>query len=133
VAGRRARYEAICSQLIAGMRPLGFEPILPAQVQSPICVAFRSERLIPDAATFASYYRQLHEAGLVIYARFHEASKSFRVGCIGQIEPAWVDELVVLTARFIRSNTKRPVARARSKPRPFHPLRVPMDQKHVHS
>ena len=130
VAARRARYEAICSRLIAGMRPLGFEPILPASLQSPICVAFRSDRLIPNAARFAEYYATLREAGLVIYARFHEPSKSFRIGCIGQIHPKWVDELIDQTARFVHA--KRPVVRARPKPRPLRTARVPMDQKHVH-
>jgi len=130
VAARRARYEAICSRLIAGMRPLGFEPILSASVQSPICVAFRSERLIPDAAAFAAYYATLREAGLVIYARFHEPSKSFRIGCIGQIKLAWVDELIAHTAGFV--GARRPVVRAKPKPRPFRPFGMPMDQEHVH-
>jgi 2-aminoethylphosphonate-pyruvate transaminase len=132
VAARRARYEAICSRLIAGMRPLGFEPILPAALQSPICVAFRSERLIPNAAAFATYYAALREAGLVIYARFHESSKSFRIGCIGQIEPIWIDELIAQTAQFV--GTRRPaVGAAKPKPRPFRPAGILMDQKHMHS
>src|SRR3954454_8152553 len=133
VATRRARYEAICSRLIRGMRGLGIEPILPDSLQSPICVAFRSERLIPDAETFASYYAQLREAGLVIYARFHDPTKSFGVGCIGQIEPQWVDELIAQTARYIRINNKKTVVRSKPKPRPFVPARVATDAKHAHS
>jgi 2-aminoethylphosphonate-pyruvate transaminase len=130
VAARRARYEATCSRLIAGMRPLGFEPILPAALQSPICVAFRSDRLIPDAGTFAEYYAVLRKAGLVIYARFHEPSKSFRIGCIGQIEEGWVDELIAQTARFV--GVRRPIVRAAPKPRPFRRNGAALEQKHVH-
>ena len=104
-----ARAEArilIRNRLVAGMRPLGFEPILPPRLQSPICVAFRSDALVPDAAAFAEYYQHLRTAGLLIYARFHDESRSFRVGCIGRIDPSWVDELAQATAAFARSRRR---------------------------
>ncbi|MCB4823610.1 2-aminoethylphosphonate--pyruvate transaminase [Roseicella aerolata] len=91
VAGRHARYAAIRDRLVAGLRPLGFAPILPPQLQSPICIAFRNDALVPDAIAFADYYAHLRAARLLIYARFHEASRSFRIGCIGRIEPGWVE------------------------------------------
>src|SRR4051812_16814316 len=100
VAGRHARYAAIRDRLIGGLRPLGFAPILPRQMQSPICVAFRNDALVPDAIAFADYYQHLRAARLLIYARFHEASRSFRIGCIGRIEPEWVDELIEATRAF---------------------------------
>jgi 2-aminoethylphosphonate aminotransferase len=103
VAGRHARYAAIRDRLVAGLRPLGFAPILPPQLQSPICVAFRNETLVSDAIAFADYYAHLRAARLLIYARFHEASRSFRIGCIGRIEPGWVDELVEATRAFARA------------------------------
>jgi 2-aminoethylphosphonate-pyruvate transaminase len=107
VAGRYARYAAICDRLIAGLRPLGFVPILPPHLQSPICVAFRNDAVVPDTLAFADYYAHLRAARLLIYARFHEASRSFRIGCIGRIEPEWVDELVEATRSFARGR-KRP-------------------------
>ncbi|SDB63289.1 2-aminoethylphosphonate--pyruvate transaminase [Belnapia rosea] len=100
VAGRHARYAAIRDRLIAGLRPLGFAPILRPEVQTPICVAFRNDALVPDALAFTEYYQHLRNARLLIYARFHEASRSFRIGCIGQIEAAWVDELIEATRSF---------------------------------
>ncbi|MBL6454749.1 2-aminoethylphosphonate--pyruvate transaminase [Belnapia sp. T6] len=103
VAGRHARYAAIRDRLITGMRPLGFLPILRPELQTPICVAFRHDGLVPDAVAFADYYRHLRAARLLIYARFHEATRSFRIGCIGRIEPAWVDELVEATRAFAMS------------------------------
>jgi 2-aminoethylphosphonate aminotransferase len=106
VAGRHARYAAIRDRLIAGMRPLGFAPILPPQLQSPICVAFRNDAVVPEAASFAEYYQHLRAARLLIYARFHEASRSFRVGCIGRIEPQWVDELVEATRAFAQGRRR---------------------------
>ncbi len=115
VAGRRARYAGICARLITGMRKLGFEPILAPELQTPVCVAFRSERLIPDAAAFAAYYEHLREAGLFIYSRFHPESGSFRVGCIGQIEPEWVDDLLEETARFARARALPAAGSARGR------------------
>lgn len=106
IPGRRARYTAVRDQLIAGMEPLGIRPILHPAVQSPICVAFRCDALVPDAAAFASYYRHLRQARLLIYARFHQPSRSFRIGCIGCIEPGWIDELITETQHFARMSTR---------------------------
>ncbi len=106
VEGRHARYAAIRDRMVAGMRPLGVAPILPPRLQSPVCVAFRSDALAPDAAAFDEYYQHLRAARLLIYARFHEESRSFRVGCIGRIEPSWVDELVQATAAFAQSRRR---------------------------
>jgi hypothetical protein len=55
---------------------------------------------VPDADSFADYYQHLRAARLLIYARFHGPSQSFRIGCIGRIEPHWVDELVEATRSF---------------------------------
>jgi 2-aminoethylphosphonate-pyruvate transaminase len=106
VAGRQARYAAIRDRLVAGLRPLGFAPILPPHLQSPICVAFRNDAVVPDALAFAGYYTHLRAARLLIYARFHEASRSFRIGCIGRIEPGWVDELVEATRAFVEKRRR---------------------------
>jgi 2-aminoethylphosphonate-pyruvate transaminase len=105
VSGRRARYSGICARLTTGMRELGFEPILAPELQSPICVAFRSERLIPDGMAFASYYRHLRASGLFIYSKFHAESRSFRVGCIGQIRREWVDDFLDETESFVRTGS----------------------------
>jgi 2-aminoethylphosphonate-pyruvate transaminase len=109
VAGRRHRYAAVRDRLIAGMAEFGIRPILPAALQSPICVAFHSDELIPDATTFASYYNHLRDAGLLIYARYHQDSRSFRIGCIGQIEASWVDDLLAATRRFAELRMRPPV------------------------
>jgi aspartate aminotransferase-like enzyme len=106
VAGRQARYAAIRDRLVAGLRPLSFAPILPPHLQSPICVAFRNDAVVPDALAFAGYYTHLRAARLLIYARFHEASRSFRIGCIGRIEPGWVDELVEATRAFVEKRRR---------------------------
>jgi hypothetical protein len=64
---------------------------------------------VPDADSFADYYQHLRAARLLIYARFHGPSQSFRIGCIGRIEPGWVDELVEATRAFAQAR-RRPGA-----------------------
>jgi hypothetical protein len=59
---------------------------------------------VSDAESFTNYYRHLRQAGLLIYARFHQASCSFRIGCIGRIEPGWIDDLIAATRRFTQMN-----------------------------
>jgi 2-aminoethylphosphonate-pyruvate transaminase len=103
VARRRERYAAICTYLVRGMSELGFTPIVAPELQSPVCVAFRSERLIPDGTAFAFYYRCLRAAGLFIYSKFHAESGSFRVGCIGQIRREWVDDFLDETTSFVQA------------------------------
>lgn len=101
-----ARYTTVRDRFIAGLEPLGIRLILSRSVQSPICVAFRSDMLVPDTAAFAGYHRHLRDIRLLIYARFHQESRSFRVGCIGCIEPAWIDDLIGATRRFAQMNCR---------------------------
>ncbi len=100
VSARHTRYSANCERLIAGMRRLDFEPVLDHEVQSPICVAFRSDRHVPNARVFDDLYNHLRAAGIVIYAKFHEETRSLRIGCIGQIEDVWIDDALAAVEDF---------------------------------
>ena len=56
-----------------------------------------NERLIPDGISFADYYAPAR--GRAVHLRpVPRGERSFRVGCIGRIEPHWVDELEEATA-----------------------------------
>ena len=83
VAGRGGRYRRNCRQLIAGMRGLGFETLLPDELQAPIIVTFHTPR---DAKfDFGRFYDLLVERGFAIYPGKLTRADSFRMGCIGQI------------------------------------------------
>ena len=83
VAGRGARYARNCRVLVAGMRRLGFETLLPESLQAPIIVTFREPA---DAAyDFATFYEGLRRRGYAIYPGKLTVAASFRIGCIGQI------------------------------------------------
>jgi 2-aminoethylphosphonate-pyruvate transaminase len=86
VDGRRARYEENCRILIEGMRELGFEPLLPDQLQAPIIVTFRMPA--DPRFLFEDFYARLREKGYVIYPGKLTVAESFRIGCIGRIGAA---------------------------------------------
>lgn len=112
-AARRARYERVMARLLAGLEPLGFEPILPSSLRSPICLALRHPGWGDEAAAgFQGLYDHLAADRISIYAKLHGPTRSFRVGCIGQIQDAWIDRLV---------------ARASEVAPPPVPLRRPME------
>ena len=71
--------------LIDGMRRIGFEPLLPAALQAPIIVTF----LMPKAAgfDFGRFYDGLKQKGYVIYPGKLTQVDSFRMGCIGDLHP----------------------------------------------
>src|SRR5690606_35072862 len=84
VAGRGGRYRGNLEVLVAGMRELGFVPLLPEQLQAPIIVTFRMP--VDPAFEFASFYRGLAERGYVIYPGKLTVAESFRMGCIGRLD-----------------------------------------------
>lgn len=83
VAARHRRYQANQRRLVAGMRGLGFAPLLDDALHSPIITAFHS----PQAPTyrFAEFYRRLKQQGFVIYPGKVSQSDCFRIGNIGEI------------------------------------------------
>jgi 2-aminoethylphosphonate-pyruvate transaminase len=83
--GRGKRYAENCRVLIEGMRTLGFEPLLPDNLQAPIIVTFR----MPADPRFAfqAFYDALKERGYVIYPGKLTVADSFRIGCIGRLYP----------------------------------------------
>ncbi len=83
VEGRGKRYRANCRILVEGMQRLGFEPLLPAELQAPIIVTFRMPR--DPAFDFTRFYDRLAARGFVIYPGKLTVAPSFRIGCIGAL------------------------------------------------
>jgi len=84
VSGRGGRYRANCNLLVTGMRELGFETLLPDELQAPIIVTFR---MPADAAfDFQLFYDGLSDRGYIIYPGKLTIAESFRMGCIGRLD-----------------------------------------------
>ena len=83
VDGRGRRYQENCRILVEGMRALGFETLLPDQLQAPIIVTFRMPA--DPVFDFPGFYERLRQQGYVIYPGKLTVAESFRIGCIGRL------------------------------------------------
>ncbi len=95
VAGRSARYRRNLATLVSGLAPLGLSPLLHPSVQAPIIVTYAA----PLGAwyDFQTLYRELLDRGFAIYPGKTARVDSFRIGCIGAVEP---EDLETFVARF---------------------------------
>lgn len=87
--GRNARYSENCRTLIAGMRALGFETLLPDALQAPIIITFKMPQ--DTAFDFEVFYDSLKARGYVIYPGKLTVAPSFRIGCIGALGVAEIN------------------------------------------
>jgi len=86
VPARNARYSENCRTLVDGMRALGFETLLPDDLQAPIIVTFHMPA--DPRFDFAAFYDRLAAQGYVIYPGKLTVAPTFRIGCIGQMVKA---------------------------------------------
>jgi 2-aminoethylphosphonate-pyruvate transaminase len=85
VEGRYRRYVGNCRILVNGMRELGFQTLLPDDLQAPIIVTFLTPR--DPRFDFQDFYDRLRIKGFVIYPGKLTVADTFRMGCIGAIGP----------------------------------------------
>jgi 2-aminoethylphosphonate-pyruvate transaminase len=99
VAARLSRYTANRDALVSGMRELGFETLLKDRWLSPIIVTFFN----PDdpAFGFQDFYARMKAKGFVIYPGKLTVVDSFRVGCIGRMDPAVMRRVVAAVAESL--------------------------------
>ena len=99
VAARSDRYRRNHAMLMAGMARLGFASYLDPAVQSPIITAFRYPT--PDF-DFPGLYRALSERGFIIYPGKLTQLDTFRIGTIGRLFPADLEQLVAAIGMVMR-------------------------------
>ena len=88
--GRGGRYARNAEVLIAGMRGLGFETLLPDHLQAPIIVTFHMPK--DPRFVFQTFYDRLKELGYVIYPGKLTVADSFRIGCIGRLNEGHMND-----------------------------------------
>jgi 2-aminoethylphosphonate-pyruvate transaminase len=108
--GIAKRYQRYCENhriLAQGMQALGFEALLSQENQSSIITAFHT----PDHAdwSFDKFYQHLKQKGFVIYPGKVTAADTFRIGNIGDIQPADIKQLLlaVESAMYWRSSDQK--------------------------
>ncbi len=92
VKSREKRYADNQRTLVNGMRELGFETLLPDNLQSTIITSFISPAS-PDYS-FTKFYELLKSKGFIIYPGKVAQSDTFRIGNIGEIFPHDIEQLV---------------------------------------
>jgi 2-aminoethylphosphonate-pyruvate transaminase len=98
--GRGGRYERNAEVLIAGMRKLGFETLLPDHLQAPIIVTFHMPK--DPKFVFQTFYDRLKDLGYVIYPGKLTVADSFRIGCIGRLDEGHMrDALAAIEAAMV--------------------------------
>lgn len=91
IEARYQRYRENHRILVAGMRKLGFQTLLPDAAQGPIITSF----LYPSADfDFGAFYAALQERGFVIYPGKISDADTFRIGNIGDIFPEDMERLL---------------------------------------
>ena len=91
-AARGVHYAANFRTLAEGMARLGFQLFLDGSVQAPIIATFRSPE--DPRFRFDRFYSALAARGFVIYPGKLTDADSFRIGCIGNLEPTDFERLV---------------------------------------
>ncbi|NBQ87102.1 MAG: 2-aminoethylphosphonate--pyruvate transaminase [Betaproteobacteria bacterium] len=89
---RLARYTANYRTLVDGMSRLGFLPFLDPAVQAPIIVTFHAPG--DPRYEFKAFYNAARAHGFILYPGKLTEIDTFRVGCIGAIGPAEIEQAV---------------------------------------
>ena len=91
VPARSDRYTRNQRRLVAGMAEIGFRPLLPTSLQSPIITSFHDPVADFD---FARFYGLLKQRGFVIYPGKVTHADTFRIGTIGDVHDTDIQRLL---------------------------------------
>jgi 2-aminoethylphosphonate-pyruvate transaminase len=123
ITGRAARYRANHELLLSGMQQLGFRPFLDLERQSYIITAFHYPG--DPRFQFDEFYRQLSRRGIVIYPGKLGSVDCFRIGTIGQLRQADIDDLLDAVTKVLEEmNVALPVAAPSAAPRSIDTART---------
>ena len=113
-AARLEHYRKNCRVLVEGMTRLGFRLFLEEGVQAPIIVTFRSPA--DSRFRFDDLYAALAARGFIIYPGKLTREQSFRIGCIGALEPEDFAALVAAVEEIMADLGLPPAAMAAPAP-----------------
>ncbi|MHA6194119.1 2-aminoethylphosphonate--pyruvate transaminase [Pseudomonas wadenswilerensis] len=97
---RHQRYADNCTALLEAMADLGFRSFLPAQIQAPIIVTFHAPR--DSRYQFKDFYERVKAKGYILYPGKLTEVETFRVGCIGCVNPDGMRAAVDAVAQVLR-------------------------------
>ena len=83
VQGRYNRYKNNCNIICNVMKQLGFEQLLPENLQAPIIITFKQPN--DSNFNFDKFYNALSDKNFLIYPGKLTVAETFRIGCIGDL------------------------------------------------
>jgi 2-aminoethylphosphonate aminotransferase len=98
-SNRYARYRELYELMYAGMRALGFEPLVEEAFHSGILTAF----LEPRGFDFTAYHDFLFERGITVYPGKIKGQQTFRISNIGDLGLADIDYFLDSTREYLQS------------------------------
>lgn len=87
---RLARYAANAALLQQRLGEAGLQLFLPAELQAPIILTFHAPA--HPGYQFKAFYEAVREQGFVLYPGKLTSQETFRVGCIGAIDSAEIEQ-----------------------------------------
>lgn len=99
IGTRAERYAKNQTLLVNGMRELGFNTLLPDELQSPIITSFLSPK--QPEYNFNEFYQRLKTLGFVIYPGKVSNADCFRIGNIGEVYPEDINQLLTAIKQSI--------------------------------
>ncbi|MCL1907029.1 MAG: 2-aminoethylphosphonate--pyruvate transaminase [Propionibacteriaceae bacterium] len=98
IPARHSRYQENQRVLVEGMKELGFDTLLPPDLQSPIITSFLYPN--PDF-DFDQFYHRVKAGGFVLYPGKITQADTFRIGNIGEVYPDDIRRLLDVVAQQI--------------------------------
>ncbi|CAI8977429.1 2-aminoethylphosphonate--pyruvate transaminase [Pseudomonas chlororaphis] len=90
----------VVAALLDGMVQLGLRSFLPAAIQAPIIVTFHAPN--DPRYQFKDFYERVKAKGFILYPGKLTQVETFRVGCIGHVDPAGMRAAVQAIADVLR-------------------------------
>ncbi|CAD6563283.1 2-aminoethylphosphonate--pyruvate transaminase [Paraburkholderia sabiae] len=103
VCRRGERYRSVRDAIIGATAPYA-SPLLNASIRSPVCLALTAPNVIRTQKDLDALYAHLVDYNLYIYTKLHSQSRSFRIGCMGCIDPMWIRLLEIAFQDFFDAN-----------------------------
>ncbi|MDC0044976.1 2-aminoethylphosphonate--pyruvate transaminase [Pelagibacteraceae bacterium] len=100
VQGRYNRYKNNCNIICNGMKELGFEQLLPENLQAPIIITFKQPN--DSNFNFDKFYNALSDKNFLIYPGKLTVAETFRIGCIGDLNENDMKETLLAVKEVIQ-------------------------------
>ncbi|MEX3901119.1 aminotransferase class V-fold PLP-dependent enzyme [Paraburkholderia sp. BR10954] len=84
-----APYASVRDAIIRATAPYA-SPLLEPRHRSPVCLALTARDVVQTQEDLDALYAHLVEYNLYIYTKLHLPTRSFRIGCMGCIDPLWI-------------------------------------------